>query len=650
MAFAERNCYIMKKKFTTRILSVLIVALMICTMLPVTALAATQYGNATITDTYGNFYRNGVLTTGWKVSVSNKNGQSFNLWMPDPTVAGTTYSGHVRYTANQNGTGTVSEHLALTYYVNNYNYGYEVYVLPSAGELAEAGIVPNDGHVFDHYEITYYNRTTSTGSFTEIKNAVFRPNDVMPFGADLAYKYEKNQGYLDITAVFVEDPNRPVTTDYVLTYDTNGGKEANWTDTQTTTADYADFTVSSTVPTRDGYTFLGWADAATATQSSYQADDTLRLTKSTPTKTIYAVWQKNVEKYTVEFQYPAGTTVETLEVEQGQTVTTLGEEKFYDGAYDETYNWKLTGWQDQNGATYGLLEDITVNGNLVLTPVVDQALLLCDGPTGNVMGVLFESDYTAGRNDLLAGTLSYTSPMTAAVAPGGDKGFAVNGTRKTVFGMEQDVDYTFAGWFFAPGQGTDNAHLNWTADNNVGTADLFHCDQVQDNRIYAYWIYADYSAAQIGYQSNSLRATNVYINATVPDDIFHHYGFVVSTAATENDEDNLVIGGVIGGKKVGNYQKETVYETFCAAPIYEEEYTAQDFNSGLPGYDANRTGYITYFYWRNMQLKNASGDFTTLSARAYYQTLEGTVVYGDMSQVTFEPNNIYNPMFGGSDF
>lgn len=173
---------------------------------------------------------------------------------------------------------------------------------------------------------------------------------------------------------------------------------------------------------------------------------------------------------------------------------------------------------------------------------------------------------------------------------------------------------------------------------------------MQDNRIYAYWIYADYSAAQIGYQSNSLRATNVYINATVPDDIFHHYGFVVSTAATENDEDNLVIGGVIGGKKVGNYQKETVYETFCAAPIYEEEYTAQDFNSGLPGYDANRTGYITYFYWRNMQLKNASGDFTTLSARAYYQTLEGTVVYGDMSQVTFEPNNIYNPMFGGSDF
>lgn len=46
-------------------------------------------------------------------------------------------------------------------------------------------------------------------------------------------------------------------TDYALTYDTNGGKEANWTETQSTTAGYATFTVSSTVPTRDGYTFLG---------------------------------------------------------------------------------------------------------------------------------------------------------------------------------------------------------------------------------------------------------------------------------------------------------------------------------------------------------------------------------------------------------
>lgn len=173
---------------------------------------------------------------------------------------------------------------------------------------------------------------------------------------------------------------------------------------------------------------------------------------------------------------------------------------------------------------------------------------------------------------------------------------------------------------------------------------------MENHRIYAYWIYADYSQPQIGYRADSRYAREVYINATVPKDMFQHYGFVVSTAATEEDQENLVIGGVIGGKPVGNYQKTAVYETFQASPIYEEAYTAQDFNAGLPGYDGNGAGYITYFYWRNMQLKNASGNLTTLSARAYYRTLEGTLVYGDMTQVTFEPDTTYNPLESTSPF
>ena len=443
-------------------------------------------------------------------------------------------------------------------------------------------------------------------------------------------------------------------TDYALTYDTNGGKEANWTETQSTTAGYATFTVSSTVPTRDGYTFLGWADTADATAPIYQAGNSVTLTKENPVKTIYAVWQQEADKYTVEFQYPAGTTYQTFEVEEGETVTTLGAETFYGGEYDEENFWKLTGWQDEVGTVYGLEKAITVHGNLVLTPVVDHALLLCDGPTGNVMGILYESQYQTGRNDLLAGTLSYTSPMAYTVLPGGDKGFTVSGTRKTVIGMETNTDYTFAGWFFAPGnaegQVINNRNLDWTAANNVGTADLFDCAQVENHRIYAYWIYADYSQPQIGYRADSRYAREVYINATVPKDMFQHYGFVVSTAATEEDQENLVIGGVIGGKPVGNYQKTAVYETFQASPIYEEPYTAQDFNAGLPGYDGNGAGYITYFYWRNMQLKNASGNLTTLSARAYYRTLEGTLVYGDMTQVTFEPDTTYNPLESTSPF
>ena len=66
----------------------------------------------------------------------------------------------------------------------------------------------------------------------------------------------------------------------------------------------------------------------------------------------------------------------------------------------------------------------------------------------------------------------------------------------------------------------------------------------------------------------------------------------------------------------------------------------------VPGYrdQGSGDGYVTYFYWRYMQLRDTQGNFTTLSTRAYYRTLEGTLVYGDMSSCTFRPNTIYNPL------
>ena len=54
-------------------------------------------------------------------------------------------------------------------------------------------------------------------------------------------------------------------------------------------------------------------------------------------------------------------------------------------------------------------------------PVIpEDALLLCDGVTGEVLKILNQADYISGRNDLLAGSLAYE---------GTD--FTVNGTRKT---------------------------------------------------------------------------------------------------------------------------------------------------------------------------------------------------------------------------
>ena len=60
----------------------------------------------------------------------------------------------------------------------------------------------------------------------------------------------------------------------------------------------SDVTVSTTEPTRDGYTFTGWNTAADGSGTSYAGDDTYTLPNS-GTDTLYAQWQIN----TVTLEY-----------------------------------------------------------------------------------------------------------------------------------------------------------------------------------------------------------------------------------------------------------------------------------------------------------------------------------------------------------
>lgn len=70
-----------------------------------------------------------------------------------------------------------------------------------------------------------------------------------------------------------------------VNYDANGGsgapaQQSHW-------AGYS-VTLSSTKPTRDGYTFLGWAESSSATTATYQPGETCALYTTT---TLYAVWE-----------------------------------------------------------------------------------------------------------------------------------------------------------------------------------------------------------------------------------------------------------------------------------------------------------------------------------------------------------------------
>lgn len=90
----------------------------------------------------------------------------------------------------------------------------------------------------------------------------------------------------------------PALTSYTVKYNANGGSGAPSSQTKY----YGKtLTLSSTKPTRSGYTFKGWSTSSSATSATYSAGGSYTSNSST---TLYAVWQRNT--WTVTYQGNGG--------------------------------------------------------------------------------------------------------------------------------------------------------------------------------------------------------------------------------------------------------------------------------------------------------------------------------------------------------
>lgn len=117
----------------------------------------------------------------------------------------------------------------------------------------------------------------------------------------------------DITFTAVFESIQPDV--FTLTYDANGGKKPPASQTGN-----GNVTISSIVPTREGYNFLGWSEDIDATSAQYTAGQAFSLTENT---ILHAVWEKinmpvEPEKYTVTF-VADGKVVKTVEYTVGDT-------------------------------------------------------------------------------------------------------------------------------------------------------------------------------------------------------------------------------------------------------------------------------------------------------------------------------------------
>lgn len=76
---------------------------------------------------------------------------------------------------------------------------------------------------------------------------------------------------------------------HTVKYDANGGKNAPESITKTYNVAYY---ISSTIPTREGYTFLGWSTTKTATTPEYKSGEKYTHNQNGGTVTLYAVWEE----------------------------------------------------------------------------------------------------------------------------------------------------------------------------------------------------------------------------------------------------------------------------------------------------------------------------------------------------------------------
>lgn len=229
-----------------------------------------------------------------------------------------------------------------------------------------------------------------------------------------------------------------------LNYDGNGAGVTNVPPSESKDVEpntFAEFTVSSTVPERAGYTFKGWNTKADGSGLSYSAGDTVKVFAGT-SETLYAQWDEDKQEATLVFGPNAGTdTVDNMPSDMTDTPkagetsvafpipTTIPTREGY-----EFKHWNTK--DDDSGDTYE-------RGATIDVPVGTTGTLYAIWGDKNLDTDLLETKliYDANAEDAVNVD---PAVVTQNVARGEKAQFIVTSDKPTRPG------YTFAGWSIIP--------------------------------------------------------------------------------------------------------------------------------------------------------------------------------------------------------
>ena len=137
---------------------------------------------------------------------------------------------------------------------------------------------------------------------------------------------------------------RVPTYNYRLVYDANGGDTTSIpaeTSENDTTAESHVFTLDdTTIPTKEGYTFQGWGETTSATATD--AVTSVTATKAEPVVIVYAIWDRDDDKYNYRLIYDAN----------GGDTTSVPADKTQSNTTAESYTFTVDGTATNSGFTF----------------------------------------------------------------------------------------------------------------------------------------------------------------------------------------------------------------------------------------------------------------------------------------------------------